>query len=69
VKDPDIQAGFPMSGPPASPPPLDGLDFREIAYGLRKLAHHCRPAVARRELLKLAASFDRRAEYFDSVMR
>ena len=69
MKDPDIQADFPISEPPTSPPPLDGTHFREIAYGLRKLAHHCRPAVARRELLKLAAGFDRRAEYFDSLIR
>jgi hypothetical protein len=69
VKHLDIEAGFPISRPPTNPPSLDGTHFREIAYGLRKLAHHCRPAVARGELLKLAASFDRRAEYFDSNIR
>jgi hypothetical protein len=66
VKDPNIQEAFRISEPDFSPPPLAGTHFREIAYALRKLAHQCRPAVARRELLQLATSFDRRAEYFDN---
>jgi hypothetical protein len=66
VKDPNIQEAFRISETDSSPPPLAGTHFREIAYALRKLAHQCRPAVARRELLQLATSFDRRAEYFDN---
>jgi hypothetical protein len=52
VRDPDIQEAFPLSEPQTSPPPLDGTHYREIACGLRKLAHQCRPASARRELLQ-----------------
>jgi hypothetical protein len=49
-----------------SPPPLDGAHFREIAHGLRTLARRCRYPGARKELLELAASFDRRADHFDA---
>ena len=69
VKELDIEAAFPTIKLATSPSPLDGALFREIADGLRKLAHRCRPAVSRRELLKLAASFDRRADCFDSRTR
>jgi hypothetical protein len=56
----------PTTAPPNSPPPLDGAQFREIAEGLRSLARHCRYPGARKELLELAASFDRRADHFDA---
>jgi hypothetical protein len=49
-----------------SPPPPDGAHLREIAQGLRTLARRCRYPGARKELLELAASFDRRADHFDS---
>jgi hypothetical protein len=49
-----------------SRPPPDGAHFREIAHGLRALARRCRYPGARKELLKLAASFDRRADHFDA---
>jgi hypothetical protein len=49
-----------------SPPPLDGAHFREIAQGLRTLARRCRYPGARKELLDLAASFERRADHFDA---
>ena len=44
----------------------DGAHYREIARKLRDLAHKCHFAGARRELLDLAASFDRRADHFAS---
>jgi hypothetical protein len=46
-------------------PPPDGEHYREMARGLRELARQCRFAGARRELLHLAASYDRRANHFD----
>lgn len=49
-----------------SPPPLDGAHLREIAHGLRMLAHRCRYPGARKELLELAAKFGRRADQFDA---
>ena len=45
--------------------PLDGAHYREMAHGLRKLARQCRFPGARRELLQLAASYDRRADHFE----
>jgi hypothetical protein len=44
----------------------DGAHFREIANKLRDLARQCQFPGARRELLNLAASFDRRADHFES---
>lgn len=49
-----------------SPPSPGGAHFREIAHGLRALARHCQYPGARRELLHLAASFNRRADHFDA---
>jgi hypothetical protein len=49
--------------------PPDGEHYREMARGLRQLAHKCRLPGARRELLQLAASYDRRADHFDSRAR
>jgi hypothetical protein len=49
-----------------SPPPPDGAHFREIAHGLRSLAGRCRYPGARKEMLELAASFDRRAGQLDA---
>jgi len=49
--------------------PLDGVHYREMADQLRKLAHQCRYAGARRELLQLAASYTRRADLFDARSR
>lgn len=49
-----------------SPPPPDGAHFREIAHGLRSLARRCRYPGARKEMLELAASFDRRAGHLDA---
>jgi hypothetical protein len=48
---------------------LDGEHYREMADQLRKLAHQCRFAGARRELLQLAASYTRRADLFDARAR
>jgi hypothetical protein len=49
--------------------PIDGWHYREMAHGLRKLARQCRFAGARRELLQLAASYERRADHFDDRAR
>jgi hypothetical protein len=54
-----------MNQPPDGALPVDGAHYREMAHGLRKLARHCRLAGARRELLHLAASYERRADHFD----
>jgi hypothetical protein len=48
------------------PPPSDGANVREMARRLRCLARDCRLPGARREMLDLAARFERRADYFDS---
>jgi hypothetical protein len=49
-----------------NPPPPNGAHFREIARGLRSLARRCRYPGARKEMLELAASFDRRAGHLDA---
>jgi hypothetical protein len=69
VTDPDIWKALATSGPRHSAPPPDGAHYREMARGLRKLAHQCRFVGARRELLQLAASYDRRADHFDGRAR
>lgn len=46
--------------------PRDGAHYREIAQKLRDLARQCHFPGARRELLNLAARYDRRADYFAS---
>lgn len=52
----------PMNPPDSSSAP-GGAHFRHLAYGLRALARYCRFPGARRELLDLAASFERRANH------
>jgi hypothetical protein len=49
--------------------PVDGAHYREMAHGLLKLARQCRFAGARRELLQLAANYERRADHFDGRAR
>jgi hypothetical protein len=49
-----------------NPPPPNGAHFREMARGLRSLARRCRYPGARKEMLELAASFDRRAGHLDA---
>ena len=56
----------PMTARRNSRPPVDGAHYREIAQGLRTLAQRCHYPGARKELLQLAASFDRRADHFDA---
>jgi hypothetical protein len=46
--------------------PREGAHHREIAQKLRDLARQCYFPGARRELLNLAARFDRRADHFAS---
>src|SRR5215472_10574996 len=53
--EPPISAGFPSGG-----------NYREMAVKIRELARQCRQTYGRRELLQLAAVFDRRADHFDS---
>lgn len=69
MTDPDIAEASSMSGPLNKASPLDGAHYREMAEGLRQLARQCRLAGARSELLQLAASYDRRADYFDGKAR
>jgi hypothetical protein len=49
-----------------SPLPPNGAHFREMARELRLLARRCRYPGARKEMLELAASFDRRAGHLDA---
>ena len=60
---------LPMILPRSSAPELDGAHYREVAHGLRKLARQCRFPGARRELLQLAANYDRRADHFECRAR
>ena len=53
--EPAITPGFPS-----------GEQYREMSIKLRELARLCRFAYGRRELLQLAAVFNRRADHFDS---
>jgi hypothetical protein len=69
VTDPDIWEPLPMGGRRNGAPPPDGAHYREMAHGLRKLARQCRFPGARRELLQLAASYDRRADHFENRPR
>jgi hypothetical protein len=55
-----------MGASPDSAPPRDDAHYRDIAQKLRDLAHQCHFPGARRELLNLAARFDRRADHFAS---
>ena len=55
-----------MDATPDSASRRDGAHYREIAHKLRDLARQCHFPGARRELLSLAASFDRRADHFAS---
>ncbi len=55
-----------MGAPLNSAPPRGDAHYRELAHKLRDLAHQCHFPGARRELLALAASFDRRADHFAS---
>jgi hypothetical protein len=66
VTDRDLWEALPIHRPRNSGPPLDGEHYREMANGLRELARQCRFPGARKELLQLAARYDRRAEYFDA---
>jgi hypothetical protein len=49
-----------------TPPPLpNGEDYRQLAGRIRELAGLTRLPVARRELIRLAASYDRRGDHLD----
>jgi hypothetical protein len=65
----NIPPPLPMILPRGRDLPLDGAHYREVAHGLRKLARQCRFPGARRELLQLAANYDRRAEHFECRAR
>jgi hypothetical protein len=69
VTDPDVWEALPANGPQHSDPPPDGAHYKEMAHGLRTLARQCRFPGARRELLQLAASYDRRAAHFERRVR
>ena len=55
-----------MEEPQASPSQLDIEHYREMASKLRELARQFRFPGARQELLKLALSFERRADQLDA---
>ena len=65
MTDQDIWEALRVNEQRDSALPVDGAHYREMAHGLRKLARQCRLAGARRELLQLAASYERRADHFD----
>jgi hypothetical protein len=69
VTNRDIWEALPIRRPRDTGRPLDGEHYREMATGLRELARQCRFPGARKELLQLAARYDRRAEYFDARAR
>jgi hypothetical protein len=69
VTDRDIWETLPMNTPWNNAPLPDGAHYRQMADQLRKLAHQCRFAGARKELLQLAASYTRRADLFDARAR
>jgi hypothetical protein len=49
-----------------TPPPLPtGEDYRQLAGKIREIAGKTRLPVARRELIRLAASYDRRGDHLD----
>src|ERR1700745_3863092 len=64
--DRDTPAPPPESGLPAGRQYPDGEHYREIAGKLRDVARQCRFPYARRELLHLAANYERRGNYIDS---
>ena len=65
VTGPSIWELVPMGRRQGSPVPPGGAHYREMAHGLRTLARECRFPGARKELLQLAASYDRRADHFE----
>jgi hypothetical protein len=69
MTDLDIEEALLMSEPPDSAPPPDSAHYREIAHRLRELARGCRFPGARRELLDLAASYERRADHLECRAR
>jgi hypothetical protein len=69
VTEPDIWEPVPMVGRQQSAAPPGGAHFQEMAHSLRALARQCRFPGARREILQLAASYDRRADHFASRAR
>jgi len=69
VTNRDVWETLPIGGRRNSAAPLDGAHYREMANGLRELARQCRFPGARKELLQLAARYDRRAEHFEARAR
>jgi hypothetical protein len=69
MTDQDIGEGLSMGGSSSNGPPLDGAHYREIAQKLRELARQCRFPGARRELLDLAAAYERRANQIEARAR
>ena len=64
--DRDSPAPPPESALAAGPQYPGGEHYWEIAGKLRQVARQCRFAGARRELLHLAANYERRGNYIDS---
>jgi hypothetical protein len=64
--DRNTPAPPPESGLPAGPQYPSGEHYREIAGKLRDFARQCRFTDTRRELLHLAANYERPGNYIDS---
>jgi hypothetical protein len=69
MTNPDIGEAAPVNGSSSGRPPFDGAHYREIAKRLRELARQCRFPGARRELLDLAATYERRAQQLEGRAR
>jgi len=69
MTDQDIGEGSSLRASSSNGPPLDGAHYREIAQRLRELARQCRFPGARRELLDLAANYERRADQIEGRAR
>jgi hypothetical protein len=61
-----MQSEYTLSLPSEPIPNLPtGDDYRDLVNKIREVARHTRLPVARRELIRLAASYDRRADHLD----
>jgi hypothetical protein len=54
-----------MNEHPDVTPPSNGEHYSEVARKLCGVAHECRFPIARKELLDLAARYERRGDHFD----
>ena len=55
---PQVMPDYPDHAPPSE-------DYRQLAQGLRELAHETRRPYARQELLRLSGIYERRADHLE----